>query len=153
MGPACALEDEVGVSRTTHYANIQQLRKRLEAARDETLRFLHRAEHEAQTDKVNYVQDIGDLSITDGSREFLFQRASQKRQLLQMIEATLSRIKDGSFGECIVCGDEIESKRLEAMPWTEHCLHCRQELERTEPAPRERKRSRLPYASRLGRRS
>ena len=80
-------------------AKVRQFKRRLEASRDEVLRFLNRVGREAQMTNVNYVQDLGDLSIMNVSTEDLFQRGSQKRQQLQMIEAALARIEDGSFGQ------------------------------------------------------
>ena len=52
------------------------------------------------------------------------------RQLLQMVDGALARIREGSFGECISCGKEINAKRLEAVPWTRHCIECQEKLEK-----------------------
>jgi RNA polymerase-binding transcription factor len=49
--------------------------------------------------------------------------------VLSMVEGALSRIREGSFGECISCGEEINPKRLEAVPWTRHCIGCQEKLE------------------------
>ena len=32
-------------------------------------------------------------------------------------------------GECIHCGKEINAKRLDAVPWTRHCIECQEKLE------------------------
>lgn len=40
------------------------------------------------------------------------------------ILAALSRIRDGSFGECVVCSTAISLDRLEAMPHTRFCKGC-----------------------------
>ena len=40
------------------------------------------------------------------------------------IEAALQRVKDGEFGYCMSCGDEIESKRLKNDPSTPTCIGC-----------------------------
>src|SRR5579864_7173894 len=57
---------------------------------------------------------------------------------LQKLEGALSRIREGNFGECIHCGKEINPKRLEAVPWTRHCIECQEKLEQgiLEEAPR-----------------
>jgi RNA polymerase-binding transcription factor DksA len=31
---------------------------------------------------------------------------------------------------CVACGDDIQSGRLEALPWTRHCLRCQETIER-----------------------
>jgi RNA polymerase-binding transcription factor DksA len=28
-----------------------------------------------------------------------------------------------------VCGDDVERKRLEAVPWAKHCLSCQEKIE------------------------
>ena len=36
----------------------------------------------------------------------------------------------GIFRQCISCGEEINAKRLEAVPWTRHCIECQEKLEK-----------------------
>jgi RNA polymerase-binding protein DksA len=50
------------------------------------------------------------------------------RELLQVNHA-LQRIKQGDYGECEECGDEINKKRLKIMPYTTLCIECAQSLE------------------------
>ena len=47
-----------------------------------------------------------------------------------MVESALARIREGSFGECINCGNEINAKRLEAVPWTRYCIACQEKIEK-----------------------
>jgi DnaK suppressor protein len=35
-------------------------------------------------------------------------------------------VEDGSFGVCVACENEINQKRLEAVPWTRHCISCQE---------------------------
>jgi DnaK suppressor protein len=51
-------------------------------------------------------------------------------QLLQAVESALGRIRDGSFGQCLSCGNEIGGARLEAVPWTPYCIQCQEDFER-----------------------
>ena len=50
--------------------------------------------------------------------------AIRERQELQEIEAALARIRDGSYGICIDCGEEIGRARLKADPRAKRCLAC-----------------------------
>ena len=43
---------------------------------------------------------------------------------IRMIEAALDRIGDGTFGECVACGDPISEERLEAVPHAARCRNC-----------------------------
>src|ERR1035438_4062413 len=55
------------------------------------------------------------------NKEFLFHQSNSERQLLQMVDSALDRIREGSFGQCISCGAEINPKRLEAVPDRNSC--------------------------------
>jgi DnaK suppressor protein len=109
---------------------IQRLRRFLEIHREEALRSLNRLEDETRSVDSGYPQDVADLCITSLSKESLFQRTSERRRLLRMIEAALARIQQGTYGVCAGCGDEINSRRLDALPWTQYCLRCQQTSER-----------------------
>lgn len=102
----------------------------LERQRHETLRSIHRAEQEGRGLQVDYPQDPGDRSVLNFSKELLFQQSTQRRQLLRQIETALRRIREGAFGQCLCCGEEIGVKRLEAMPFTSYCRECQDSLER-----------------------
>ena len=43
---------------------------------------------------------------------------------MRMIHAALARIKDGTFGLCVACGDPISKERLEVLPHTPKCRNC-----------------------------
>ena len=35
----------------------------------------------------------------------------------------------GEYGECVRCGEDINEKRLEAVPWATMCIRCQEETE------------------------
>jgi DnaK suppressor protein len=43
---------------------------------------------------------------------------------LQLVEAALARLDDGTFGRCLRCAGEIAPGRLEALPWAAYCIAC-----------------------------
>jgi RNA polymerase-binding transcription factor DksA len=43
---------------------------------------------------------------------------------IRMIEAALERIRLGTFGTCVACGEDISEERLEAVPYAARCRHC-----------------------------
>ncbi|HSE98335.1 MAG TPA: TraR/DksA family transcriptional regulator [Blastocatellia bacterium] len=73
-------------------------------------------------------QDPADKASNSYTKELLFSQSTTERNTLRMIEEALERIADGSYGECLNCGEEISPKRLDAIPWTPHCIKC-QELQ------------------------
>ena len=117
---------------------LDYFRKRLETRQEELRRMVSRTEQDGRTVDEDSAQDIADRAASSYTKEFLFHQSNNDRQLLQMVEGALSRLREGSFGECISCGKEINAKRLEAVPWTRHCIECQEKLEqgRLEEAPK-----------------
>lgn len=109
--------------------DIERLRQKLEFQRHDTRQFLRRLDQEVQCLDADTPQDSANRSVNSLSKESLFERSSERRTVLRLIEAALWRIANGSFGICIGCGDGIRTRRLEALPWTQFCLRCQGELE------------------------
>jgi DnaK suppressor protein len=41
----------------------------------------------------------------------------------------LNRIRANKYGTCIECEEELQQKRLEAVPWARHCVSCAEKHE------------------------
>jgi RNA polymerase-binding transcription factor DksA len=52
------------------------------------------------------------------------------RVLLQAFDAALTRITEGTYGACTICGGEIGTRRLVVFPWARHCLACQARAEK-----------------------
>src|SRR5215470_14515268 len=89
----------------------------------------------------DYGRDEGDRANASQDKEMTWLLNSQERGLLELIDSALSRIRDGAFGECEHCSQEIGLKRLTAIPWTQYCITCQELLEEYGP---ERSRRRTP---------
>ena|SRR5215469_12362735 len=111
------------------HIDVERIANKLTRRRRQILEFLKRLDSETQELETDAVQDIGDRSVLSMSKESLFERTSQQRIVLRMVEAALARISNGSFGVCASCGDDISTRRLEALPWTQYCLRCQEALE------------------------
>ena len=109
---------------------LEAFKKRLETRQQELRRAVSRTQQDGRSADEDTAQDIADKAASSYNKEFLFHQSNNDRQLLQMVEAALARIREGSFGECISCGKEINPKRLEAVPWTRHCIECQEKLEK-----------------------
>ena len=70
------------------------------------------------------IQDAADMAVESYTKEFMFGKSSGDRAVLQMISEALDRIEDKSYGVCDHCGDPIQPKRLEAVPWALYCIRC-----------------------------
>jgi len=67
-------------------------------------------------------RDTGDASVADEAASGDFAEAEVDSTVLRQVRDALRRIDDGTFGTCIVDGEPIEDKRLEALPWTSYCV-------------------------------
>jgi DnaK suppressor protein len=116
-------------SNTMDKKKLEYFKNRLETRQVELRRMVTRIEQDGRTVDEDSAQDIADRAASSYTKEFLFHQSNNDRQLLQMVEGALSRMREGEFGECISCGREIDPKRLEAVPWTRHCIECQEKLE------------------------
>ena len=108
---------------------LEYFKKKLESRQQDLRRMVSRTELDGRSVDDDSAQDIADKAASSYNKEFLFHQSNNERQLLQMVEGALSRIHEGTFGQCISCGEEINPKRLEAVPWTRHCIACQEKLE------------------------
>ena len=46
----------------------------------------------------------------------------EAEQGLVQVNAALRRIEEGEYGSCIECGELIDEKRLNAVPFTAYCI-------------------------------
>jgi len=109
---------------------LETFRKRLETRRQELRHMVVRNQQDGRTADDEATQDVADRAASSYNKEFLFSQSNNDRQLLNMVDGALSRIREGSFGECVSCGKEINAKRLEAVPWTRHCIACQEKAEK-----------------------
>lgn len=119
------------VGKAMDKKKLEGFKKRLEDRQRELRQNVARNEIDGRNaDVTDSAQDIADRASSSYQKEFLFHQSNNERQLLQMVEGALNRIREGTFGECISCGNEINPKRLEAVPWTRHCIECQEKLEK-----------------------
>lgn len=74
----------------------------------------------------DFGRDEGDRANFSQSKEMAFRQKAQERGLLILVEGALSRIRDGSFGSCLNCEQEISLNRLNAVPWSRYCITCQE---------------------------
>jgi len=69
---------------------------------------------------------VGRVSRIDAIQQQQMALASgrQRDEELVRIDAALQRLEDGSYGDCLVCGDPIALKRLEFDPSIPTCIGC-----------------------------
>jgi len=90
------------------------------------LALIERAKEEAREAVPDPVHDRTDESVLDEIKEERLEEAA-----LKQVRAALQRIEDGTYGRCLVDGEPIDEKRLEATPWAAYCRRHQEERERS----------------------
>jgi DnaK suppressor protein len=106
-----------------------ELERRLDEMRQQLERRL--ASTAEQAKPVELSQPIGRLSRVDALQAQQMARAQRRRDegQLQLVKAALSRLRQGTYGECADCGEPIAFDRLSASPEVALCRACRQVLD------------------------
>jgi DnaK suppressor protein len=67
-------------------------------------------------DQVQSRMDL-DMAVLALNTDFRTQKA---------VETAISLLETGEYGVCQECGEPINPKRLEAIPWTTLCVRCQE---------------------------
>jgi DnaK suppressor protein len=108
---------------------LDYYKKKLATRREELVRVITRTEQEGREADEDTTVDMADKAANSYTKEFLFGQTHNDRSLLALVDQALNRIKDGSYGECNSCHEELQQKRLEAVPWTRYCITCQEKTE------------------------
>ena len=77
------------------------------------------------------VGDNVDAAVDTANDEISSQLVEIESRELGQIEHALQRIVQGVYGRCEYCGGKIAEARLNALPYTNSCIDCQRENERT----------------------
>jgi DnaK suppressor protein len=80
--------------------------------------------------QVRATGDVTDKTQQAYERELASRDLDRRAVEAREIRAALARIRDGNYGICLECDEEISQKRLAAVPWTALCIACQQDAER-----------------------
>ena len=73
---------------------------------------------------VQGVLDAAESSEADIKDEIEFALIQMKAETLNRIDEALRRLEEGTYGYCFECGEEINEKRLRALPFAVRCKDC-----------------------------
>lgn len=68
--------------------------------------------------------DWAEQAVAQEDDEALQHQEALVEQEIASVKRALGRIKDGTYGTCVRCGEEIASERLEARPEAALCIDC-----------------------------
>ena len=78
---------------------------------------------------VQGVLDAAESSEADIQDEIEFALIQMKAETLNRIDEALRRLEEGTYGYCFECGEEINEKRLRALPFAVRCKDCEEARE------------------------
>lgn len=78
------------------------------------------------------VLDAAESSEADIQDDIEFALIQMKSETLNRIEEALTRLDEGTFGNCFECGQPISERRLRALPFAVRCKDCEEARELAE---------------------
>ncbi|HLA67917.1 MAG TPA: TraR/DksA family transcriptional regulator [Acidimicrobiia bacterium] len=119
------------MARDLAASTLDRFRKRLEEEQvrlSEIIRDIEDEREESRLTETSSDRSPDPNTAEGGSLAFEMEKelslAQNTQDILAMVEESLSRIKDGTYGRCDQCGAAIPVARLDALPYTKLCVDC-----------------------------
>jgi RNA polymerase-binding protein DksA len=100
------------------------LQERLDSLLEEVRQELLKSDDEQYVQLADQVHDVEEQSVADLLADVNLAIIDLHIHEVRDIEAALIRIRTGTFGACIDCGEEIGYPRLQAYPIAKRCHDC-----------------------------
>ncbi|QOD12058.1 TraR/DksA C4-type zinc finger protein [Psychrobacter sp. 28M-43] len=102
--------------------NLDTAKRNLLKLKDEYESRIDKIEDHIQNPQDDLNEHWEDQAISYRQNDMRKNLMSEARQSLIYVENALNRIENGTYGECEVCGEQIEEQRLEALPYATLCM-------------------------------
>lgn len=70
--------------------------------------------------------DPVDLAVSNYSKNVQLSLSENESRQLDLVNEAIERIDGDEYGVCLNCEEEINPKRLAAVPWARYCLDCQE---------------------------
>jgi RNA polymerase-binding transcription factor DksA len=90
---------------------------------------LRRTGGEAAGNLSNAPYHLADLSNDTIEHEVAVGLLENQGFILEQIASALQRVDNGTYGRCQECNTDIPVERLDAIPYTPHCVRCAADLQ------------------------
>ncbi len=91
---------------------------------------LKKSRSEANGDLSSMPIHMADIGSDNFEQEFTLSLIENDGGTLALIETSLERIEEGTYGQCDECGVRIPKSRLNAIPYATLCVRCAEQQER-----------------------
>jgi DnaK suppressor protein len=105
--------------------DFNQLRRRLETERERFLEELKATALVAERRERGSYGEYGELATEIAEVEKGLILEKRVREQLTEVEHALEKFDQGTYGLCDICGQPIDTARLEALPHANLCLSCK----------------------------
>src|SRR5689334_4871858 len=102
------------------------LRARQQALRADIAAMLRTQDDPRLVGLRNRMEDTDDWAVADAMAAHDITLVSRDLAELANVEQALRRLDDGSYGECVDCGNAIPYARLAAYPAAKRCVACQE---------------------------
>ena len=113
-----------------------ETRMRLAMESEKLTRSINRKRAAADEITTENTEDEGDLATISHNKELLYNLHESDFARLRLIEEAIKALDRGQYGECVRCGNDINEKRLLAVPWAALCIRCQEETEMSDATSR-----------------
>jgi RNA polymerase-binding transcription factor len=76
--------------------------------------------------RIQQLADPVDMTQEAVERDLAVQILDRESALVRRLRSAIDRVRDGSYGICLECEEEISPKRLNAIPWADLCIDCQE---------------------------
>lgn len=107
----------------------EKYKKKLLKKKEDIVAKISEAFSESKEVESGIAQDLVDKAESSYTKEFLLSLSNAEREQLFLIDEALKRIEESNYGICQMCQKNISKKRLDAVPWSPHCIECQEKAE------------------------
>lgn len=68
---------------------------------------------------------MADLGSDNALHDMELSLITNEGDVIEMIDESVERLLDGSYGKCLDCHGKIQTERLDAKPYARFCISCK----------------------------
>lgn len=105
--------------------DLQEIQRRLETKQAELrAHIIVFSDSPSSSGSDDEYQSLEDEAEKTSEMERGFSVQANERALFAAVHAALRRLREGTYGNCVDCGQPIPAKRLNALPWAARDIAC-----------------------------
>lgn len=116
------------------HPRVDEIKSNLNMQRNALRNTIRQLLHQSDDPKImtfaNHLSEVEDWVEADVLNDIDIAQCNLELSELRAVDAALARIKAGTYGICIDCGDNISVERLDATPVAERCIDCQEHFEK-----------------------